>query len=75
MIKTIEVNITQSINYKREIQRCYQLESLNLNKREKLVKQRNQTEGQKYLNDDENDSDDIADDEMKIIGYLVFTIY
>lgn len=38
MIKTIEVNITQSINYKREIQRCYQLESLNLNKREKLVK-------------------------------------
>lgn len=51
------------------------IESLNLNKREKLVKQRNQTEGQKYLNDDENDSDDIADDEMKIIGHLVFTIY
>lgn len=74
MIKTIKVNITQSIDYKREIQECYQLESLHLHKREKLVKQRNQTEEQRFLNDDDNYSDDIVDDEMKTMGLFVSTL-
>lgn len=38
MIKTIEVNITHSIDYKREIQGCYQLESLHLIKVSKIEK-------------------------------------